>query len=578
MNAINVVPIVNAVDRVQRQVNELTVQVGRVDANVGRVSVDVQTTRAELQALTAEFRQFVHQAGLTANVQRSETALGNVEAALDREYGHYKVVRRTSVGTLQAFDIGNVSNDTVQQISEELMIQTPRYWLAPALVALAAWSRDDRELADKSVQTAFTRDRAKTSLFFALVLRRQGRLDASSRWLRAYLSAQDPRALGREFAVVFEAAAHDAFGTHGCAAVEQQLAEWNELLRSDPAVVDAQAQIWVDELTTLRGSVDDSVYPVLLRHSPGWPHYKALLESASAFGFAVEKYRRIADTDTPLVQSVQDQLDDLLEQLVTEYDDEELPFQREVAYHRAVIETGGDTGRARLVADSTTRALDEKMDAVSLQTQIGVHPDEMGVSVGAQKLAIGAGRDDLRTAVGDYANAYRSRFIDVLEIVLAPDHSQLAVAMGFPGWKTDTATTQELSEVSLAETWHRACAGHIEAIRFRPATAVWPVLLACVVAWFGVAVFDVAGGLLALAAFGGAAWWVVRKKRVADERVRHAEAARGQALQYSIDIYRAAVAEFVDARLAYQEADAGERDILELIGGWPIAAGREKGH
>ncbi|MCK0092544.1 hypothetical protein MWU77_17340 [Rhodococcus sp. F64268] len=234
MNAVNIAPIVNAVNRMQGQVNDLTVQVGRVDANVGRVSHDVQTTRGELQALTAEFRQFVHNAQLTANVQRSETALGNAEAALDREYGHYKVVRRTSVGTLQAFDVGNVTNDTVQQISEELMIQTPRYWLAPALVALAAWSRDDRELADKSVQTAFTRDGAKTSLFFALVLRRQGRVDASARWLRYYLSALDPRALGREFAVVYEAAAHDAFGTHGYVVVGTQLSEWNGRLRTDP--------------------------------------------------------------------------------------------------------------------------------------------------------------------------------------------------------------------------------------------------------------------------------------------------------------------------------------------------------
>jgi hypothetical protein len=116
------------------KLDRIETRVDSVDGNVGRVSSDLQTTRAELLALRDEFQSFVMQAERTANVQRSETVMGNIEAALERDFGHYNVVRRTSIGLLQAFDIGNVSNKTAQQVSEELMIQSPKYWLAPGRV------------------------------------------------------------------------------------------------------------------------------------------------------------------------------------------------------------------------------------------------------------------------------------------------------------------------------------------------------------------------------------------------------------------------------------------------------------
>ena len=48
--------------------------------------------------------------------------------------------------------MGNISNAVATNVAEELMIQTPRYWLAPALVALAAWSHDRKcSVANKNV-------------------------------------------------------------------------------------------------------------------------------------------------------------------------------------------------------------------------------------------------------------------------------------------------------------------------------------------------------------------------------------------------------------------------------------------
>ena len=48
-----------------------------------------------------------------------------------------------------------------------------------------------------------------------------------------------------------------------------------------------------------------------------------------------------------------------------------------------------------------------------------------------------------------------------------------------------------------------------------------------------------------------------------------AEAERDQAKAVSIDIYREATAEYVDAHLVYTDEDARESELLTLVDAWP---------
>ena len=266
---------------------------------------------------------------------------------------------------------------------------------------------------------------------------------------------------------VLEAASQDAFGPLGKAIVSEQLNVWNEQIRNEPGVVRAQIDAWMKELAIHRATVDDSVYPHLSKVSPHWPQLKDLLERASALDFVIQKYNKVRDTETPLALSVQERLDDILELLITEFDVEEVPFQRKVVYHRAVIENGGDLDRAREAADALNQALDETFDVVSLQTQTAIRPNMFGVSVAAQKIAIDGGRGYFRNAVGTYTAEYRSRYLDAVDLQLDPNHSQYAMTFGFPGWDTNTAVPQQQAEASLAAIWRNAVENYLERVRFK---------------------------------------------------------------------------------------------------------------
>ena len=139
-----------------------------IDSSVGTVNDNVKVVYDEIGALAKEFHDFVNLQQRANRLGQAETRLVKIRQELDKKFGHYDIVRRTTTGILQADDLGIVKKDTISTATEELMIETPNYWLAPCLVALAAWINDQPELAEKAVREGIRRNDEKTSLFFDL--------------------------------------------------------------------------------------------------------------------------------------------------------------------------------------------------------------------------------------------------------------------------------------------------------------------------------------------------------------------------------------------------------------------------
>ncbi|QGF23379.1 hypothetical protein [Raineyella fluvialis] len=557
-----------ALDRMSSQ---LSSQIDQVDASVGVVRSDLHLTTTELRELREEFEEYVRTAQRTASVQQSETRVVNLKAELDRQFGHYGVVRRTSVGLLQAFDVGNVSNDAVKQVSEELMVQTPRYWLAPVIVALAAWSRDNKEVAEKSVQEAYNRDPRKTSLFFTLVLRRQGRMDGANRWLKHYLASLDPSSPGREFAVVLEATSYNAFGPAAQVLLTEQLTTWRADLRHNQETVEAQIRTWAGELGRQREQLTDESYPTLRKISPEWDRLQWMLEQSSALPVTIDTYQAIATSDGTIPTVLEGMLDDILDGLVTEYDAEELPLRRDVIYHESVIEEQGDLDRARERTDLMLKATDESIDIVSLQTMAAITPELVGVSTQTQRIAIGVGQSDFRTAVGRYCAVYRGRAVASLSLVLDGQHSNYAATYGFGGVTLSTDTPEATGIMTIRSAWESALTSYIERVSFKNSWYTRPVLIAAAIALV-VAFINPVAGLVAALVGGGIVYFLGEKaKEKCRAAVADVERIRETAIGVSVDLYRDATAEFVDAMETYSALDSQEGDLLRLIDTWPTA-------
>lgn len=108
-----------------------------IDSSVGTVNSNVKVVYDEIGSLAKEFHDFINVQQKENRLNRAETRLVKIRQELEKKYGHYDIVRRTTTGILQANDIGIVKKETISNATEELMISTPGYWLAPCLVALA---------------------------------------------------------------------------------------------------------------------------------------------------------------------------------------------------------------------------------------------------------------------------------------------------------------------------------------------------------------------------------------------------------------------------------------------------------
>ena len=196
----------------------------------------VNDLQSELTLLKAQINSYIREERLARNMQFAKTALIDVRAERDRKFGHHEALRRSTIGMLQAMDVGIVTESTLQQTSERLMIDAPRYWLAPVQVSLAAWIRDSRAVAERALLEAMVREPNKSALFFTLVLARHQRYDASAQWMYEYVNQQDCMALSSEFVIVLDAAHQGALGGRAPSLLKEQCISWYEQLSSYESV------------------------------------------------------------------------------------------------------------------------------------------------------------------------------------------------------------------------------------------------------------------------------------------------------------------------------------------------------
>lgn len=558
--------VINQISRVQNLVVQLDNKVSSVGLQVNQVSVTQEQTKDQLSQLRHEFLTFVQQAQLTANVQRAETRLGALQDQVEHEFGHHKVVRRTAVGMLQAFDVGLVSEETINSVAEELMLQTPRYWLAPALVGLAAWSADNPGLCSRAIDEAFRRSPAHTSLLFALILRRQQRQEAALRWLRHYLTALDPQALGRDFAVILEAIAHGAFGPAAQELVQETLEKWQNQLLADDAVTAAQISRW-------RRAIDGHVppgplhgYPRLASVSPQWNQLDGSMRAASTHEPLAATYAAMLDEEVPGSPSIEDAVDDILDRLVSEYDNDELPLHRELAATKAVIDCQGDLDRAQQLARDSSVALESTLDYLTIQTESALNPAGIGVSRATQRLAVAACHIWFRQAHESFSQAYRKSLPTDVRARFDGNHTIGARAFQLPPWTGSFTSPLPDLERDLGRHWDDHTRRFVDALRYNWRTNA---IIAGIVMFLVLIVtmaMNPAFGLFVTLIAGGIWAFVIQSRHSASQvAVRKAEEFLGHAKADSIAQLRGAAAELTDWQAAFATADAQESEVRAVL-------------
>lgn len=554
MNEVNVR---NELNDIIRSLGEVHRSQDLLQQSVSVVSQTQEQTRGEVTDLKTKFEDFLRRDLLAKELQLAHTRIIAVRQQLENEYGHYAEARRLATGTLQAMDAGIVTHDMIRVASEERMLLTPRYWLPPALVALAAWIRDDQPLAEQALGQALSRDNDKTSLLFALVLRRHGRDAATARWVEQYVARQDPSQLSREFTVIVDAVATGVLGVASKPVLLGQLDLWYERLRTDQAVTDNQIERWRALIDGMRPTLLGG-FSVLPKVSPTWPTLLSVLQGAAVHGRAETFFRDLFEGPVGDSPDLRRRVDDILDNLVGRYDEEEAPHRREESRLQAIIDHEGDTAAAKVTSDAEESVHDTTVDLLTLLTNAAFYPEKSGASKGTQRLAVALTKDWIIAA---------DTQLDAANIAAVPTQ----VDVDIEGWRgrirkggTEAALVAGLSRHIEDETSRL-----MAAINFGGGPLVAAVI-AGIVTFFALlaAVNGSTGGaVFFLLVAAGAAGYALNEYRRLPGR-RAAVAAAGEARKArGLATLRGAIAEAADWQVAWEGEAARSEPFRRFMSG-----------
>lgn len=543
----------STIDDVARVVNNL----GNATLNARNVIYSASATTDNLRQgvddVKREFAAYQEYDRQQKNLQNAKAEIVRVRMELEEQFGINVEVRRYLTGILEASDLSIVKKDIISNCTEKLMLDCKEYWLAPCLIALSAWLADNKELADRALTEAMKRDDERTSLLFALICRRVGRLKASMIWLERYLAMQDPRMVERKLITVLDAYANGLFGQEAKALCTAKIEEWITEMSAEPGFVESQQAHWEQAtLGKMQHGNCSTQYRYSGKHVSNWKDCEQALNETGLHRTVLEYFRDIFEKKSGANSALSNRLDQLMENYISSYDNAELPLRRRERELELIIEYHGNIDRAKAALASEQIAMDETLDFTELLTSAAMHADVIHASNATQRLAVALSKNWIVSAYENIILKIRSHF---------PENFKLNIE-GWEGIATNGTEEADLSS-SAEQYFVQMRDKQIEATKQSKLDIALPIIFA-VCSVFGFFSGPIWGVLLLLAAAGCALRWHLNKKNIEKKKQEIYERFEGTIANVK-EMIKAICAERVDYIAQLKEQDDISESTLTYI-------------
>jgi hypothetical protein len=490
--------------------------VSPIDHNVRVVSNQVQQAQDDIIRLQRELADFRKQQEFAAALQRAITEVIRVRQELEEKFGTHKKVRDNMLGILQANDLALVGQDAIKNCSEELMLSAPNYWLAPSLIALAAWIGNNKSLAERAIKEACKRDEEKTAMLFALICRRNGRTRACFKWLGLYFSKQNPLKMRKSIIAFVDAYSNGVFGNDEEKICDDTINFWMKTLKQENVNFDnEQKAYWSNYyLTMCAGNPSlGADYELLKKVSP---QAKAMDEYVERI-VAVDKEKGIRENFNEILNaevnmlSLIDEIDKQLNNLVTAYEEEEEGLRREEQFYTIVKAKSGDEALAKKIMRlQDAKRYDPPVDfAKRLSQSITAQgQQEEAVAMSAKKTALKLLRGYIEGAFEDFILEKKDAYPTEISLVI-PEKGTTAgkyTGKNFK-WVGKTADGKNNSELhaSVGAQYDKAKSESIATVVDKKGGLIGAIIFAVVLVAGIILAAAVEGGFAVLAVIGGIA-------------------------------------------------------------------------
>jgi hypothetical protein len=369
--------VIKQVESISNKTNLIEQEIAESSHKIDHVNEELSKTSKELIDLRNNFNQFIQDTKKAEALQKAATELIRVRQEVEQSFGKYKIVRETMLGVLQATDLALVKKNTISQVTEELMLSTPDYWLAPCLVAVSAWIGNDRDLANRAVAEALKRDEEKTALAMALICRRNNRTDTCYEWLSIYFAKQSADHFTESNFTYLNAYLNGVFGPDKNHMCDDYVAKWmSEIQDNAYDFENKQAEVWSKYCENFTVNLDEQ-FPELANCVHEYADIEAYIGRISASSQIVDNFSRMKNINIDQ-QKLKKDIDQTLVTLVSRYDTKEEPLRKEERYLLAVRHFDGDTSAAKTsILEADRKKTESTIDLVGQMTNVIMNNDNV---------------------------------------------------------------------------------------------------------------------------------------------------------------------------------------------------------
>ena len=368
-------------DVIEKNLGAVADELTGVIAHVNTVNNDVNRVQEKVENLNDEVKGLVKEIRETTIISNARQAIMYNNAIIEKKYGYYDDVRRTTESLLSALKSSKINREYLKNLREEIIMHNPNYWLSNALAALISWLLNDKENTNKEVLNALQKDSAKTSIFFSLINLDLNRDATSLRWLQYYLESESPLELDKNFIVILDLVATGAYGDEAKNLVFAKINDWLKKLNSETLLKEKQIKIWLDFIRQYE------TYDFKLSYLENNCENLNILKDNLAI---TSTYTSLKDHLTNLIYSEKSnkKINEILSDLIYEYEDKEHIYQNDNLKNQLIISCNGNREQAEELYQKEEQVNNSKQDLFSLLTNIVIYRQHYQVSNETIKIAI----------------------------------------------------------------------------------------------------------------------------------------------------------------------------------------------
>lgn len=368
-------------DTIEKNLGSVADALTGVITDVSTVNTQVTNVETKVEGLNNELKNLVKEVRENSILTNARQSIMYNNDQLEKKYGYYDAVRRMTEGFLDSVEHSNLRKKTVKNLREQLIVNNPNYWLSNALSALSSWTLNDKENTDKEVSNSLKKDAVKTSIFFSLINLKLGREEASINWLKYYLSRLNPYNLSSEFVTILDLVSSGQYGVIAKNIIIEKINEWISILAKDANVINTETYKWLDYISSYEKN--NINLPYIQGYSKDAQIIRNNLIITSSYDNVLNSLKIINKEENNSKR-----IDEIINNLIYEYEDREKEFQSDNLRNRLILQCNGDTTKADELFKKQESMYSEKVNLLSLLTNIVMFKNEYKVGNETQKLAL----------------------------------------------------------------------------------------------------------------------------------------------------------------------------------------------